>query len=258
MPTDEIFPNPTVKQVIFQIRFPALFYVERRIGDFQIRIMKRFPSSSLLYRRNILIADLAPEAKIQDLPAEVQPDQARKIWVFKSADATVEVSLTQDSMSLVSQHHKTYNHPDASSADRFRDMIEFAVGEFLGVVPLPIITRIGLRYIDECPVPARNSTTFRDWYNTSFALDRFPLEDAEDVEFKTCLKRGRHFLRFAEAFKQKEDGNTAYVLDFDAYSINVEPPNYLAVADELHELIRTEYFQAIKPPVHEHMRRKAD
>ena len=258
MPTDEIFLNPTVKQVVFQIRFPSLFYVESKIGEFQIRIMKPFPSSSLMYRRNIVIADLPSEAKVEDLPAEVQADQARNIWVFKSADETVEVNLSQDSMSLLSRRHKTYDHRNASSEERFRDMIQFAVDEFLGVVPLPIISRIGLRYIDECPVPAKNTTTFRDWYNTSFALDRFPLEDAENIEFKTCLKRGRNFLRFAEVFKQKEDGNAAYVLDFDAYNINVEPPDYLAVADELHELIRTEYFQAIKAPVYEHMRRKVD
>ena len=28
---DEVFPNPTVKEVVFEIRFPSLFYMESRI-----------------------------------------------------------------------------------------------------------------------------------------------------------------------------------------------------------------------------------
>jgi hypothetical protein len=46
---DEVFPNPTVKTVIFQIRYPNLFYIESRIGDIQVKIMDDFPESSLLF-----------------------------------------------------------------------------------------------------------------------------------------------------------------------------------------------------------------
>lgn len=47
----EVFPNPTVKQVVFQITFPHLFYMEQKIGELQVKIMRMFPKSSLLYRR---------------------------------------------------------------------------------------------------------------------------------------------------------------------------------------------------------------
>ena len=33
MPIHEVFPSPTVKQVIFQVRFPNLFYLESRMGE---------------------------------------------------------------------------------------------------------------------------------------------------------------------------------------------------------------------------------
>jgi len=45
MQINEVFPNPTVKQVIFQIRFPNLFYLESKIGEYQLKIMQRFPES---------------------------------------------------------------------------------------------------------------------------------------------------------------------------------------------------------------------
>ena len=48
----EIFSNPTVKKVIFQIRFPNLFFIENKIGDFQLKIMGMFPESKLIFRRD--------------------------------------------------------------------------------------------------------------------------------------------------------------------------------------------------------------
>ena len=37
----EIYPNPTVKRVIFQARFPNLFYLESKIGDLQLLVKVR-------------------------------------------------------------------------------------------------------------------------------------------------------------------------------------------------------------------------
>jgi len=52
----EVFPNPTVSKVIFQIRFPALFYVDSRMGEFQLKVIEMFPVSALAVRRQFLIA----------------------------------------------------------------------------------------------------------------------------------------------------------------------------------------------------------
>jgi hypothetical protein len=40
MAIEEVFPNPTVKQVAFEIRFPNLFYLESKIGELQVKIME--------------------------------------------------------------------------------------------------------------------------------------------------------------------------------------------------------------------------
>jgi len=37
----EIFPNPTVKSVFFEVRFPNLFYLEAKIGDLQLKVLAR-------------------------------------------------------------------------------------------------------------------------------------------------------------------------------------------------------------------------
>jgi len=37
--------------------------MESKIGDFQMKIMKEFPESALLFRRQIVFADIGPGGK---------------------------------------------------------------------------------------------------------------------------------------------------------------------------------------------------
>ena len=67
---NEIFPHPTVKRVVFQIRFPNLFYIENKIGDFQMKIMKEFPQSALIFRKQVVFADIGPEIKLENIPSQ--------------------------------------------------------------------------------------------------------------------------------------------------------------------------------------------
>jgi len=71
MVIDEIFPNPTVKQVIFELKFSNLFYIEDKIGDLQLKVMERFPDANLIFRRQILFADKGPEGEIEIIPPEI-------------------------------------------------------------------------------------------------------------------------------------------------------------------------------------------
>lgn len=78
----EIFPNPTVKQVVFELRFPNLFFLENKIGDFQMRIMQDYPKSELAYRRNIVFADFGPKGEFKPL----EEDAGKKLWEFQTSD----------------------------------------------------------------------------------------------------------------------------------------------------------------------------
>jgi uncharacterized protein (TIGR04255 family) len=251
-PSNEIFPRPTVKQVIFQIRFPNLFYLESKIGELQLRIMEEFPESSLLIRRQVVFADVGPEVKPEDLIEKFDKSMGPKVWQFSSPKG-YKLNVLSDSLDISSNFHKTYDN--AGSDNRFRDIIAFCLEQFFGVTKLPIISRIGLRYIDECPLPQKNTKTYRDYYDTTFNLDRFPVEDATEMDFRTTVKRGDYFLRYAESLQQT-DSSQVVVLDFDAFTTNVKPNQYLPVTDKLHQLIIQEWKQVIKRPVIDYMRGK--
>ena len=247
MAISEIFPNPTVKQVIFQIRYPNLFYIENKIGEFQQKIMSKFPESALLFRRQILITDSGSQVKEQP-----QSELGRKIWQFKSP-LKYELNVLSDSFDISSMFHKTYNNPDAEY--KFRDIIEFVLNNFLEIVGMPIINRVGLRYIDECPIPEKTNTKFKEYYNSTFPLERFNIDQAHKMEFSTEISRGAYNLRFVESL-QEIDGKHKLILDFDGFAQNISTDKCMETTDLLHKCIIDEYERSIKGPVYSYMRKK--
>lgn len=157
MPIAEVFPNPTVKTVAFEAKFPNLFFLESKIGDLQIKLMDRFPDALMLYRQNIVFADIPPGGKVSDsLPMNPDETNSQKVWQFRSPQSFVNIQ--SNSIVIQSDFHKTYNNP--SSPERFRDSIEFLMNAFLELTKIPLLTRIGLRYIDECPIQEKNNESF--------------------------------------------------------------------------------------------------
>ncbi len=247
MPIDKIYPKPTVKQVIFQITFPNLFYLEGRIGSIQQKIMEEFPKSELLQRTRLLIADVGPEFKVD--PKDAGDIPTNKIWRFESKNKTI-LNITTNSLDMTSAFHKTYRLGDDDNK-KFRYVIERVVGAFISVAELPIINRIGLRYIDSCPLPSKNNAKLREYYNTKFP-ESFEIADAKEMAFRTIVKRGEYNLGYVEALEER-DGEYRLILDFDGFAMDIKASDYLDVADKLHDLISKEYEATIKQPVYDYM-----
>ncbi|MCE5240552.1 TIGR04255 family protein [bacterium] len=255
MPINEVFPNPTVKQVFFQIRFPNLFFLESRIGDLQQQVMQEFPEATLLRQQHVVFADIAVEPpESPRLPPDVDGPTSRKIWQFNSPKG-YKLSVTTDSLAITSEHHKTYDKDDAN---RFRDVIQRVLTAFAGVAPVPEYARVGLRYVDHCPIMEKTNESFEAYYSTSFPLTRFSLADAEEMSFAAIVTRGRHQLRYVEALRKDSDADSGFVLvlDFDGFAKDVPSGECLTVTDELHTLIDEAFSETIKQPVYDYMRRE--
>jgi uncharacterized protein (TIGR04255 family) len=253
MAINEVFPNPTLKQVIFQIRFPNLFYIENKIGDLQLKIMEEFPESSLVFQRKLMLVDLGADKKLSDTQIDLDQEAVKKVWQFRSGRG-IQLNVLSDSLDINSEAHKTYN---LDRGDKFRDIIKFVLDRFFEVTSIPIITRIGLRYVDECPIPSKDSETFKSHYNSAFPLERFNIADAREMAFRTKIKKGDYYLGYIESLKEVGD-EYKLILDFDAIAGNIDPENYLQVTDRLHEMVSEEYARTIKEPVYEYMRQRTE
>lgn len=252
MAIDEIFPNPTVKQVAFEIKFPNLFYLENLVGKLQVKVMDQFPESALLFRRQVVFADMGPQAKVEEIEERIDKEWATKIWQFKSPK-NFEMNVSTASLVIRSEHHKTYNR---EGGDRFRDIIKFVVDNFIEVISLPVISRIGLRYMDECPIPSKDNSTFKSYYNSVFPVDRFNLADAMEMDFKTVIKAGEYYLRYIESLRKVDENKYVLILDFDGSATNISAQDYLTVTDKLHTIISNTYEATIRAPVIQYMRKK--
>jgi len=254
MSITEVFPNQTVKQVIFQIKFPALFFLEEKIGEYQVKVMKLFPNSSLLFRRHFMLTDVGPNVELKDVLADKEPLQGAKIWQFRSEKDT-SLNITNESLDISSTHHKTYMLD--GGGDKFRDIIELVVDSFLEVTNIPIISRVGLRYIDECPIPSKENEAFTEYYNSAFPLERFDLKEATEMDVKVVTNKGPYALRYIESLKKVEEAYKL-IMDFDGYSGKIEAKEYLPTTDKLHEIISNEFERSIKQPLIDFMRAKQE
>ena len=125
MAITEVFPNPTVKRVIFQIRFPHFFSMESLVGQYQLDILDRFPESDLLFQKQIVfVAGADPKDTALAEREKHDAEGVEKIWRFKS-EFGVEMNIRSGSLDMSSTSHKTYNN--LGSENRFRDLIEFAL-----------------------------------------------------------------------------------------------------------------------------------
>ena len=253
MVISEIFPNPTVKQVIFEIRFPMLFFMENKVGDLQLKVMNEFPKPALIFERQFVILDKGQKGKLEELPPKTDEKFGRKIWEFKS-DKDYKFNVTSSSLSITSKYHKTYNLGDG---DKFRDVIKFVLDNFFEVISIPTVNRLGLRYIDHCPLPSKDNETFRSYYKSVFPIDRFNIADAKEMFFRTAVRRNGFNLIYMERLRKIKD-EYKLILDFDGFATNIRSEEYLKVTDELHRIILEEYEATIKKPVYEYMRQRRE
>ena len=252
MAINEVFPNPTVKQVIFQITFPNLFYIESKIGDLQIKIMDSFPESSLLLQKQIVFA-VGDDKKIENFKQEIPQEQGLKVWNFENNNLGYKLQVSFNSLSITSTFHKTYNNEN--SEHKFRDIIKKVLVAFSETTKLPIVNRIGLRYIDECPIKSKTTNSFRKYYNSCLNSKRFPIEETIEYQYVQVTSKGSNFIRYAEFYNANKNKDIL-VLDFDGFSNNVKFEKLINICDQLHEIISSEYELTIKGPVYTYMRKE--
>ncbi|MFX1374903.1 MAG: TIGR04255 family protein [Promethearchaeota archaeon] len=253
-PKYKIYKNPTVKRVIFQINFSNLFLIENRIGAIQTSIMEKFPDASLSIRRDLLFADVGPEFKMEEIP--IKESSGRKIWQFRS-DNRYTLNVSTNSIDITSSEHKSYYNNEETGEEGFRDIIKYVIDRFLSITNLQIIKRIGLRYMDECPIPYKKdedsniillNEDFQDWYNTSLPLHRFNLKDLGSMRFEANVKRGNYNLIYKEILIMKNN-DIKLLLDFDGYKEKISSEVCMDVLDDLHKLIHKEWDETLKDPV---------
>ncbi len=247
LPSGEVFPHPTVKQVIFQIRFPKLFFLQSKIGDLQLTLMSRFPKSESVVQRALIMAQGSSES-LQELLKDRPSDEDERIWRFEDEQGVI-IEVKLDALTVVSSKHTSYLHQPNS----FRDTLTFVIDAFLKHAPLPTIARVGFRYVDECPFPSLTNDCFRRYFNTCLPVDRFQVEQCTEMVCRSIRSGADGSIRYAEAIVVRGTQNVL-LIDMDAFAEGVPATAIIGTADKLHDIVRQEFEATIKEPVLAYMR----
>lgn len=248
---NEILARPTVETVIAEFRFPHLLVIEQRMADLQLALLEKFLELRVQFQFNVLIGDPTRLSGPESLPPQIRQQAAAtsKFWEFDSKEGEI-LRIATNSLSLTSTAHKTYNHDGGGK--KFRDLIEYSLSRFLSVVKVPFFERIGLRYIDGCPLE-RDNAAFERWFNVELPIDRYPLPSVEEMFSATRAKVGDSFL-FRQVMIPKPQARDKFVIDYDAYQVSIPTEQALSTLDRLHDVILAEYGKDITQPFLDHMR----
>jgi uncharacterized protein (TIGR04255 family) len=179
-----------------------------------------------------------------------QADSVDRIWQFTSPSGT-KLQISGTSLLLSSENHRSYHHGEAES---FRAVINRAVGYFFDMVGIPVVLRVGLRYINECPIFERSTRIFNECYNSILPLNRYGLEHAVNMDCAVVVNKEQSQFRHLESLKSGQ-GEARLILDLDAWTENVPSENVMASADTLHGIISDEFWNTVKEPILDFMRR---
>ena len=241
---NEIYKRPILKTVIFQITFPNLFFMESKIPDIQLELINEYPESSLIINQPVVFANLNQNNKEK----EEQP-MTQKIWQFKSSNGYT-LNISSNSLSLTSDVHKTYNNPEGGVI--FRDVIDQCLNVFGKHIRLPLVNRIGLRYIDEYQLEDRTTINYEEAFNTALSITKFPIDFVQELNVRVVKKVDDCYLIYQEIFNFNNSRNIT--LDFDGFKTSIKFDNCLNVTDTLHELISNEFMNTVKQPIIDYMR----
>ncbi len=249
----EVLPRATVSTVICQARFPMLLAIERKMPEIQLALLDVFPTLQVNYEYSVIIGDPAKLANPENVPPVIrqQASEPNKSWVFESKDGD-QLQINAGSITLTSKKHTSYNQPAAPK--KFRDLAQVSYSAVIANVKIPYLDRVGLRYVDSCPLEKSNEK-FRRWFNVPLPIDRFALEKTDEMRIVTRTKVDDAIMILHQAsFGAAEPGKL--VLDYDAYQLNASTEKFLPTLDVLHEAILKEYGKDITEEFLDYMRSK--
>ena len=210
----EVFKNPLLAEVVFEARFPILLRIPRDIADFQETILEKFPETNIIYDKKFFLNS-------KDHSEEL----AEKSWEFLNLQNKTKCQVYNHRLSLFSNEYKSWEKQ--KSEEGFVDILKYCLDNFLEVFKIKKFNRLGLRYsIEEL---SQNSVRLRVGKKDSIEL---------------TIMSG--FL--------KEKDSYLYLLDFDAFSLNIKRENLYEKLEKLHNVILKEFHLLITEECRKKMR----
>jgi len=231
----EVFPNPPLVEVAFEVRFAPLLKVERQLPEFQEHIASEYPM-------------LGEEQRKVD-------NQKVKSFEFKTTDQGKTIRISLRSFSFLSQKYEKF--------ERYKEELTGHLESFCDSVGVKKVTRVGLRYINNIRLSAQNG---------SYPVSKFvrPLIDTERIDLESLLnlqmqvtlqlELNQFSIRtglFPLPTETSDVPSAIYLLDYDCYVLRESDLSEITdLLDQFHDHIQRQFLQDLTPTYIEIMRGK--
>ncbi|HYN87627.1 MAG TPA: TIGR04255 family protein [Ardenticatenaceae bacterium] len=247
------YEHNTLRQVICQIRFPAILRIESGLPiGFQERIRQEYP---IFQEKLEGQADLPPEV-VKLLPqalAEAAFHRTRAAYEFLSADEVWTLTLTREFLALTTSEYRLWRN----FREHFGGPLEALKEEYAPA----FFTRIGLRYHN---VIRRSELGLEDarWSDLIQPALAGPLADPNvqdsinDIQQVVIINLSGNAgqVRIQHGVARDEDEEDCYVIDSDFFTNQRTGVNHaLEVLDEFNRRGARLFRWAVSPKLHEAM-----
>jgi len=232
--------HPPLSQVAFEVNFPNCFAVETGIAAYQQRVEVLYPKSSGEYIVRLPSAVAFGKPPKQE-SAELTPMRS---FVFQNSKGSRVVRVSVVNFTLLVTDYLHFEDYVAALVAAFTPAIE--------IFQLHNVERIGLRYINQIPIPIKDAEVqYREYVRSPISKETFAAHTPRNflTEVSADLDGGKKLtIRSGLLPPQPDEPNRTYLLDLDCYSLGNVPlsaDSLPAQLDEYHEAIEAEFIQAV-------------
>ena len=237
----EVFDKPLLKEVVLEARFPLLLRIPRDIADFQEAILEKFSKANIFYDKKFFF-----DAK------EGSEEISEKAWEFVNLENKTKCQVYNHRFSIFSKEYKSWERHE--SKEGFLDILKFSLDNFLKVFNIKKFNRLGLRYINKIELEEKNSKWFKKYFIPLFNHDKYRIEDLSLNSVRLRVKKPNSAELTIMSGFLKQDNKDYYMLDLDAFSLNVKQEDFYKNLENLHEIILKEFHSLITEDCRKKMR----
>jgi uncharacterized protein (TIGR04255 family) len=238
---------PPLSQVVFEVNFPNCFAVETRIAEYQKRVESRYPKSGAEY-----IVRLPAAVRFGKPPKEEAIGLTpMRSFAFDNSKGSRIIRVSVVNFSLIVTDYLHF--------EDYVDALTEAFTPAIDIFQLQNVERIGLRYINQIPIPTQDAQVlYKKYVQSPISAEAFsghvPTNFLTEVSIDLASTE-RLTIRSGLLPSLPEVPTRTYLLDFDCYSRNItlSSQNLMHLLNKYHDAIEAQFTGAVTKEYWKHM-----
>jgi len=222
----EVFPANPIREVDFEIRFTPRLRIQAELWRFQEELVSEYPDVSL-------------ESTIQPTGAAVN------VTVFQNPRTARLIKVSPQNLAIAFSAYSKF--------EDFEEEVLTRVGKFCEIFEVTSLTRVGLRYVNEIPLPTQESQSLTRCVRPLLGFDRIPLDAVQQFAAQIVASAGDHMVTVRTAMIPGPI--RTYILDIDAHTEVIKPAqDVAALLESFHHTVQRVFLDHITDEYKEIMR----